>query len=62
MPAATHELIRSPAGDRICARVYGGGIFGKNTDPDRRIAMIDLPAKKLERTIDSRRLISRRIR
>ncbi len=52
MPASTHELIRSPAGDKIYASVYGGGIFGKNKDPDRRIAVIDLATKKLERTID----------
>jgi DNA-binding beta-propeller fold protein YncE len=52
MPASTHEMIRSPDGKRIFATVYGGGIFGKNKDPDRRIAVIDLAAKKLERTID----------
>ena len=34
------------------ASVYGGGIFGKNKDPDRRIAVIDLASKSLERTID----------
>jgi DNA-binding beta-propeller fold protein YncE len=52
MPASTHELIRSPGGDKIYASVYGGGIFGKNKDPDRRIAVIDLASKSLERTID----------
>ena len=52
MPASTHELIRSPDGAKIYGSVYGGGIFGKNKDPDRRIAVIDLAAKKLERTID----------
>jgi len=52
MPASTHELIRSPAGDKIYASVYGGGIFAKNKDPDRRIAVIDLAAKRLDRTID----------
>src|SRR5271169_1166943 len=52
MPGSTHELIRSPASEKIYASVYGGGIFGKNKDPDRRIAVIDLAAKKLERTID----------
>jgi DNA-binding beta-propeller fold protein YncE len=45
-------MIRSPDGDKIYASVYGGGIFGKNKDPDRRIAVIDLPTKRLERTID----------
>jgi DNA-binding beta-propeller fold protein YncE len=52
MPASTHELIRSSDGKKIYASVYGGGIFGKNKDPDRRVAVIDLAAKSLERTID----------
>ncbi|HEY4983395.1 MAG TPA: YncE family protein [Pseudolabrys sp.] len=52
MPASTHEMIRSSDGGKIFASVYGGGIFGKNKDPDRRIAVIDLAAKTLERTID----------
>jgi DNA-binding beta-propeller fold protein YncE len=52
MPASTHEMIRSPDGGKIYASVYGGGIFGKNQDADRRIAVIDLAAKRLERTID----------
>jgi DNA-binding beta-propeller fold protein YncE len=52
MPGSTHEMIRSPDGGKIYASVYGGGIFGKNKDPDRRIAVIDLAAKKLDRTID----------
>jgi len=52
MPGSTHEMIRSPDGKKIYASVYGGGIFGKNTNPDRRIAVIDLGSKKLERTID----------
>jgi len=52
MPGSTHEMIRSPDGATVYASIYGGGIFGKNKDPDRRIAVIDLAAKKLERTID----------
>ena len=52
MPASTHELIRSPDGSKVYASIYGGGIFGKNSDPDRRIAVIDLASKSLERTID----------
>ena len=52
MPASTHELIRSPDGAKVYASVYGGGIFGKNKDSDRRIAVIDLASKSLERTID----------
>ncbi len=52
MAASTHELIRSLDGTKVYASVYGGGIFGKNRDPDRRIAVIDLASKSLERTID----------
>jgi DNA-binding beta-propeller fold protein YncE len=52
MPGSTHELIRSPDGAKVYGTIYGGGIFGKNKDPDRRIAVIDLAAKKLDRTID----------
>jgi DNA-binding beta-propeller fold protein YncE len=52
MPGSTHEMIRSPDGKKIYASVYGGGIFGKNKEPDRRIAVIDLATKSLERTID----------
>ncbi len=52
MPASTHEMVRTPDGKKIYASVYGGGIFGKNKDPDRRIAVIDLATKSLERLID----------
>lgn len=52
MPASTHELVRAPDANTVYASVYGGGIFGKNKDPDRRIAVIDLPSKSLVRTID----------
>ena len=52
MPGSTHEMIRSPDGKKIFATIYGGGIFGKNKNPDRRIAVIDPATKALERTID----------
>src|ERR1044072_3946297 len=52
MPASTHEMILSPDGAKVFASVYGGGIFGKNNNPDLRIAVIDLPSRSLERTID----------
>jgi DNA-binding beta-propeller fold protein YncE len=58
MPASTHELIRSPDGTKMYGSVYGGGIFGKNKDPDRRIAVIDLASKSLDRTIDLRASIA----
>lgn len=53
MPGSTHEMIRSADGAKIYASIYGGGIFGKNSNPDRRIAVIDLGRKSLERTIDA---------
>lgn len=52
MPGSTHELILSPDGKAMFGSIYGGGIFGKNNNPDRRIAVIDLARRKLERTID----------
>ena len=52
MPASTHEMALSADGRTVYATVYGGGIFGRNKDPDRRIAVIDLAAKALNRTID----------
>jgi DNA-binding beta-propeller fold protein YncE len=52
MPGSTHEMVRSLDAGKVYASVYGGGIFGKNKDPDRRVAVIDLEARKLERTID----------
>ena len=52
MPASSHEMVLSPHGTKVYASIYGGGIFSKNKDPDRRIAVIDLASKSLERTID----------
>ena len=52
MPASTHEMILSPDGAKVFASVYGGGIFGKNNNPDHRIAVIDLASRSLERMID----------
>ena len=52
MPGSTHEMVRAGDGATVYASVYGGGIFGKNKDPDRRIAVIDLATKSLTRTID----------
>jgi DNA-binding beta-propeller fold protein YncE len=52
MPASTHEMVLSPDGASVYASVYGGGIFGRNANPDRRIAQIDLEAKAVARMID----------
>lgn len=53
MPASTHEMVLSGDGRGVFASVYGGGIFGKNANPDRRIALIDLDRKAVLRTIDA---------
>ena len=52
MPASTHELVLSPDGTKVYGSIYGGGRFGETKNPDRRIAIIDLASKTLERTID----------
>jgi DNA-binding beta-propeller fold protein YncE len=52
MPASTHEMVLSADGKQVFASVYGGGIFGKNTNPDRRVAVIDLAGQSVARMID----------
>jgi DNA-binding beta-propeller fold protein YncE len=52
MPGSTHEMAMSEDGRTIYASIYGDGIFAKNKNPDRRIAVIDLPSRSLTRTID----------
>src|SRR4051812_3343810 len=52
MPGSTHEMAMTPDSRTIYATIYGDGIFGKNRNPDRRIAVIDLPSRSLTRTID----------
>lgn len=52
MPASTHEMVLSPDRSAVFASVYGGGIFGKNANPDRRVAVIDLAAMAVSRMVD----------
>src|SRR5262249_515656 len=52
MPGSTHEMAMTADGRTVFATIYGDGIFGKNRNPDRRLAVIDLPSKSLTRTID----------
>jgi DNA-binding beta-propeller fold protein YncE len=52
MPGSTHELALSADGRTAYGSVYGGGIFTKRINPDRRIVVIDLPSKSLTRVID----------
>jgi DNA-binding beta-propeller fold protein YncE len=53
VPASTHEMVLSPDGHAVYASVYGGGIFGRNANPDRRVALIDLEARVVARMIDT---------
>jgi DNA-binding beta-propeller fold protein YncE len=52
MPGSTHELALSPDGRTAYGSIYGDGIFIKRVNPDRRIAVIDLPSQSLTRVID----------
>ena len=50
MPAPVHELALTP--ERAYGTVYGGGIFGKNKDPDHRVVVVDLAARAVDGFID----------
>jgi large repetitive protein len=52
MPGSTHELAFSPDGRTAYGSIYGDGIFIRRVNPDRRIAVIDLPSQSLTRVID----------
>ena len=52
MPGSTHELALSPDGRTAYGSIYGDGIFIRRVNPDRRIAVIDLPSQSLTRVID----------
>jgi DNA-binding beta-propeller fold protein YncE len=52
MPGSTHELALSPDGRTAYGSIYGDGIFTRRVNPDRRIAVIDLPSQSLSRVID----------
>jgi DNA-binding beta-propeller fold protein YncE len=52
MPGSTHELALSADFRTAYGSVYGDGVFAKRVNPDRRIAVIDLPSKSLKRIID----------
>jgi DNA-binding beta-propeller fold protein YncE len=52
MPGSTHELALSADDRTAYGSVYGDGIFARRVNPDRRIAVIDLPSQSLTRVID----------
>src|SRR5579875_3194062 len=48
MPAPVHELALSPDGRKAVGSVYGGGVFGRNQNPDHRLVVIDLESRAVE--------------
>jgi DNA-binding beta-propeller fold protein YncE len=52
MPAPVHELALARDRGRAYGTVYGGGIFGKNKDPDHRVVVVDLAARETDGFID----------
>lgn len=52
MPASVHELALSADGRKAYGSVFGGGVFGKNKDPDHRVVVIDLASRRIDRFID----------
>ena len=53
MPASVHELALSPDGARAYGSVFGGGVFGRNVDPDHRVVVIDLASRSVDGFIDA---------
>lgn len=53
MPAPVHELALSPDGSKAYGSVFGGGVFGKNKDPDHRVVVIDLATRTVDGYIDA---------
>lgn len=52
MPAPVHELALTADGSTAYGTVYGGGVFGRNTDPDHRLVVIDIAARSIDGFID----------
>lgn len=53
MPAPVHELALSPDGTKAYGSVFGGGVFGRNKDPDHRVVVIDLASRAIDGYIDA---------
>ncbi len=53
MPAPVHELALSPDGAKAYGSVFGGGVFGKNKNPDHRVVVIDLASRAIDGYIDA---------
>lgn len=53
MPSCVHELALAPDGALAYGSVFGGGVFGRNKDPDHRLVVIDLAARAIDGFIDT---------
>lgn len=53
MPAPVHELALSTDGRKVVGSVYGGGVFGRNKDPDHRLVVIDLESRSIDEFIST---------
>jgi len=53
MPAPVHELALTPDGGTAYGSVYGGGVFGRNKDPDHRLVVIDIAARQIDGYIET---------
>jgi DNA-binding beta-propeller fold protein YncE len=53
MPAPVHELALTPDGATAFGSVFGGGVFGKNKDPDHRLVVIDIASRSIDGFIDT---------
>ncbi len=52
LPDFPHEVVLSPDRTKAYVSIYGNGQVGTNTEPGTKIAVIDLPTKKLDGFIE----------
>ena len=52
LPDFPHEVVLSPDRKKAYVSIYGNGQVGTNTEPGTRIAVLDIPGKKLEGFIE----------
>ncbi len=53
MPAPVHELALTQDAATAYGSVFGGGVFGKNKDPDHRLVVIDIASRQIDGYIDT---------
>ena len=52
LPDLPHEVVLSPDRRKAYVSIYGNGQVGTNTEPGTRIAVLDIPGKKLDGFIE----------